>query len=134
MNGSRSPLDADRPVIRFLTDNNVPDDVGAWLIERGHDVERVRDILSDDAPDAIVGETAIRDDRVLVTWDKDFNDQKFQASRYAALQRLAFSCPYALAVVRLEALMERIEDEHARASPNRPLLFKVGKDKITIRC
>lgn len=54
-------------VILFLTDANVPDSVGACLVERGHDVQRVRDIMAADAKDPVVAEAAMQAGRVLVT-------------------------------------------------------------------
>lgn len=122
------------PVIAFLTDVNVPDSVGDWLIERGHDVVRVRDIMPVETPDPVVAETAIESVRVLVTWDKGFNAQRFQAPRFAALHRVAFACEYPLATTRLEALIDRIEGEWAQANEATPLLLRIGRDRIMIRC
>jgi predicted nuclease of predicted toxin-antitoxin system len=65
-------------VIRFLLDNNVPDSVARYLRERGHDVELVRDVMAADAKDPVVAVAAIKSNRVLVSWDRDFDHQRFQ--------------------------------------------------------
>ncbi len=105
------------------------------LKERGHQVARVREIMPADSADTIVAEAAIRGGCVLVSWDKDFSTQRFLKERFASLQRIAFSCPEPLATKRLQDLVERIEDEYRRAKKEKvPLLFKIGRDRIMVRC
>jgi predicted nuclease of predicted toxin-antitoxin system len=123
---------AEGPVLRFLTDNNVPDPVGDWLRDRGHDVERVRDVMADNTPDAIVAGAAIRSERILISWDKDFNAQRFKTPRFAPLQRIAFACEEQLGVPRLETLIDRLEYECVRSSSDDPILIRIGPDKFTI--
>lgn len=120
--------------IAFLTDNNVPDSVVAVLKHRGHDVVRVRDVIAADASDPEVAETAIRANRVLVSWDRDFNHQRFKKPRFSALQRIAFSCPEPEGADRISALLQRIEFEFTQATKDSPLLVKIASDKIQIRC
>ena len=43
-------------------------------------------------PDQVVATAAMESGRVLVSWDKDFNHQRFQTARFATLNRIAFSC------------------------------------------
>lgn len=119
------------PVISFLTDNNCPDSIGEYLKAQGHDVVRVREIMADDAPDPIVADAAIQAGRVLVGWDKDFNHQRFKAARFAALFRIGFSCPEVTGVARLAELIELVEFEHARASPERPMVIRISATKCT---
>lgn len=121
-------------VIAFLTDNNVPDSVVRVLKRRGHDVVTVRDTIAADASDPEVAETAIRAGRVLISWDRDFNHQRFQKPRFAELHRIAFCCPEPEGAGRLKTLMERIEFEYAQASRAHPLLIRIAKDKIQVRC
>jgi hypothetical protein len=123
-----------RTVIAFLTDNNVPNSVVQTLKRRGHDVVTVREAIAADASDPEVAETAIRSNRVLVSWDRDFNHQRFQKPRFAALHRIAFCCPEPDGAQRLKKLMERIEFEYAQADASHPLLIRIAKDKIQIRC
>lgn len=82
---------ANRPKISFFTDHNIPDSVGDYLRNRGHSVFRLRHHLADDSPDPIVATAALRAGRVLVSWDKDFNTQRFMQPRFALLSRLALS-------------------------------------------
>jgi hypothetical protein len=123
-----------KSVIAFLTDNNVPDSVVSVLAARGHDVVRVRDVIAADATDPEVAETAIRSSRVLISWDKDFNHQRFKKPRFSGLHRIAFCCPEPEGARRLETVLGRIEFEHKQCSAKAPLLFKVAKEKIEIRC
>jgi predicted nuclease of predicted toxin-antitoxin system len=124
-----------RIVIAFLTDNNVPDSVGEILKARGHSVVRIREIMPVDSPDTVVAEAAIHSGQVLISWDKDFMQQRFLKERFATLQRVAFSCPEPQAAARLTEVLDRIEDEYRRAKKARKaLLFRVGRDRIMVRC
>ncbi|MBS0361060.1 MAG: DUF5615 family PIN-like protein [Proteobacteria bacterium] len=77
--------------LRLFTDENVPDSVGRYLQGRGHSVYRARAHLAPSTPDQVVATTAMEDDRILVSWDKDFNDQRFQKPRFARLSRIGLS-------------------------------------------
>lgn len=77
--------------LRFFSDQNVPDSIGRYLKRRGHVVLRLRDHIPEDSPDPIVGMTALTADCILISWDKDFNSQRFRQPRFASLSRLALS-------------------------------------------
>lgn len=77
--------------LRFLIDENVPDSVARYLQRRGHSVYRAKRHLPEGTPDPLVATAAMEADRILVTWDKDFNDQRFQKARFARLSRLGLS-------------------------------------------
>jgi hypothetical protein len=124
---------ADRLVIAFLTDNNVPDSLGNYLRRRGHDVVRVRTVMPADSPDPVIAEAAMRASRVLISWDKDFNHQRFLKPRFRKLSRIGFSCPEVEAVNRLKEVIDLIEFEYGRSGLAKPLLIKVGSDKIQMR-
>lgn len=123
-----------RNVLKFLMDNNVPEGVARFLLSRGHDVTRVRDIMPTDSPDPVVATAAINEGRILISWDRDFNHQRFQKDRFKALQRIGFSCPEPEGERRLMAVIDRVEFEASQSSPDRPLLMKISSDKILIRC
>lgn len=74
--------------LRFFTDENVPDSVAAYLQRRGHSVYRSKRHLPEGTPDPVVATAAMEADRILVTWDKDFNDQRFLKARFAKLSRV----------------------------------------------
>lgn len=123
---------AEGVIIAFLMDVNCPDSLAHFLSSRGHDVVKVREIMPADSPDQVVAEAAIRADRVLVSWDKDFNHQRFLAPRYRMLSRIGFSCEAVRAVARLAAVIDLVEGEAARRTVEAPMLIKIGRDKILI--
>jgi hypothetical protein len=122
-----------RAVIAFLTDVNVPDSVGECLVDRGHDVVRVREIMAADAKDPVVAEAAMRAGRVLISWDRDFNHQRFMQERFAALSRIGFSCPEPTGADRLRAVIDLVEFSIARASGT-PVRIKIARDKFLVTC
>ncbi|WP_209425304.1 DUF5615 family PIN-like protein [Pararhodobacter sp. SW119] len=119
-------------VIRFLLDNNVPDSVAHFLRERGHDVELVREIMASDAKDPVVAVAAIEAQRVLISWDKDFNHQRFQQPRFAALSRIGMSCPEPDGAARIAQLIDVVEFTYARANGS-PILIRIARDKYQVR-
>lgn len=80
-----------RVKLRLFTDENVPDSVGRYLQGRGHSVYRAKSHLPEGSADPVVATAAMEDDRILVTWDRDFNDQRFQKDRFARLSRIGLS-------------------------------------------
>jgi hypothetical protein len=122
-----------RFIIAFLTDVNVPDSVGNFLRERGHDVERVREVMPADSPDPVVAEAAMQAGRILVSWDRDFNQQRFRKPRFDTLSRIGFSCPEPLGVRRLGEVIDLIEFHAAATWPAAPLSVLIGGDKILFR-
>lgn len=77
--------------LRFFLDQNVPDSVGRYLQGRKHSVLRLRHHIPDDSPDPVVGMTALEADRILISWDRDFNSQRFRQPRFAVLSRISLS-------------------------------------------
>lgn len=118
--------------IAFLTDNNVPDSVVVFLRDRGHDVLRSRDCLTADAPDPIVATAAMEADRILISWDKDFNHPRFSKPRFKRLSRIGMSCPEHEGRARIEENIDRIEFEYQRAK-GEPLLIRIARDKFQVR-
>lgn len=119
-------------VLRFLLDNNVPDSVARVLRQRGHDVELVREVMAADAKDPVVAVAAMTAGRILISWDKDFNHQRFQQPRFKDLSRIGMCCPEPDGAARMEALMEVIEFTFARAN-GAAVLFRIALDKYTVR-
>jgi uncharacterized protein DUF5615 len=77
--------------LRLFTDENIPDSVARYLRNRGHSVYRSKAHLPEGTKDPVVATAAMEDDRILVTWDKDFNDQRFQKDRFTRLSRIGLS-------------------------------------------
>lgn len=104
----------ERPKLRFLLDNNVPDSVGKYLQRRGHSVVRQRFCEGADAPDPVVAMTAINAERILVTQDKDFNGQRFRQPRFARLSRIGLSGPGPTLLPAVKAYIDLIEFQFHR--------------------
>ena len=119
-------------VIRFLLDNNVPDSVAHFLRERGHDVELVRAVLAADAKDPVVAVAALEAQRVLISWDKDFNHQRFQQDRFKELSRIGMSCPEPDGAIRLTQLIDVVEFTYSRSNGS-PILIRIAQDKYQVR-
>lgn len=118
--------------LKFLTDVNVPDSVGRVLEARGHTVTKVREIMAVDSPDPIVAEAAMHNGLILVSWDKDFNHQRFLRDRFKSLSRIGFSCPEPDGAGRLEEVLDIVEFCFERANGT-PTFMKIGQDKILVR-
>jgi hypothetical protein len=124
-------LYGDSHQFRFLTDHNVPDSVGNLLIRLGHDVVRLREVMAVDTTDPIVARAAIEGDRILVSWDRDFNQQRFMAPRFAELNRLSMSGPEMDGAARLEQIFDLVSDSIRR--PRRgAITIRVGVGKVQI--
>ncbi|MFZ1471141.1 MAG: DUF5615 family PIN-like protein [Paracoccaceae bacterium] len=119
------------PLFRFLTDHNVPDSVGRVLADLGQDVVRLRDVMAVDTTDPVVARAAIEGNRVLVSWDRDFNQQRFHSPRFAGLSRLSMSGPEMEGAVRHEAVFDVIMFALNRAV-GAPITIRVGVGKIQI--
>lgn len=70
--------------MRILLDENIPGDVATTLRSRGHDVVWIRTDSPGTADETILAR-AVSEQRLLVTFDKDFGDLVFR-------QGLAASC------------------------------------------
>ena len=57
--------------MKFLLDQDVPDDLSYLLRELGHDVLLLRDVMSADAPDLAVLQFASDNQAVLLTCNRD---------------------------------------------------------------
>ena len=98
-------------------------------MDAGHDVVRLRDVMAVDAADPIVAKAAIQDSRILVSWDRDFNQQRFMSPRYAELRRLSMSGPEINGAVRLNQVMDVVEFALRRTAGS-PATIRVGVGKV----
>lgn len=58
--------------LRFLVDENVPRQVGHFLLDLGHDTLIVHDSPLSGSADAVLWELAAREHRIIITHDRDF--------------------------------------------------------------
>lgn len=101
-------------VLRFFSDQNVPDSICRYLKRRGHVVLRLRDHIPDNSPDPVVGMTALTADCILISWDKDFNSQRFRHPRFATLSRIALSGDGPSLIVALKEHIDVLEFQFLR--------------------
>jgi predicted nuclease of predicted toxin-antitoxin system len=115
--------------VRILADENFPGDAVVALRQRGHDVSWVHS----NAPGSCDTEVIARaqaENRVLVTFDKDFGELAFRsrlpASCGIVLFRISMSSPSAVARAAVAALESRtnwadhfavVEDDRIRMTP-----------------
>lgn len=68
---------------KFLANENVPADAIIAAVQAGIDLVWVRDIMPGASDDLVLAK-AVSEDRVLVTFDKDFGDLVFDRGRTAS--------------------------------------------------
>lgn len=126
LNGEPSPV-----VFRFLTDHNVPVSLGHALVAMGHDVVKVSDVMPANSPDPVVAMAAIQDNRILISWDRDFNAQRLAAPRFAALTRIMMSGPEPQGATRITGVFDVVKFALLR-SPEIPMIIRIGVGKVQI--
>lgn len=134
---TRGGLTGKRLRIPFFTDNDVEDDVGAFLSDSGHDVDRLRDVMATTAADPVIAENCRRFGLVLVT----HNVKHFRAiaqnylekhGRVDTLCRIELECHQSMAVQRLREFLPIIELEWARRG-TKPAGLRISIDRTMIR-
>lgn len=106
--------------IPFFTDADVPDSVGDFLIEAGHEVTRLRHVLLNDSPDPVVATACRESGLVLVTHNyRDFRkistDLQMTRGRFDSLHRIELICSQVIAERRIRqeiGLIESIWQSH----------------------
>jgi predicted nuclease of predicted toxin-antitoxin system len=98
--------------VRILADENFPGDAVIALREQGHDVAWVR-LVAPGSSDLQVIALAQAENRVLVTFDKDFGELAFRsglpASSGIILFRISMESPASIARVAVAALGSRAD-------------------------
>ena len=119
--------------LEFFLDNNVPDSIGRYLQGRGHGVKRQRFHIPADSPDQIVATTAMEAGCVLVTLDRDFNNQRFQKDRFARLNRISLSGAPHLLLGALKSEIQQIEFRASTRRANQRLIVHLAPGQIRFR-
>jgi hypothetical protein len=114
-------LNGDRPVIPFFTDEDVEDAVGDFLMDSGHTVQRLRNVMLRGSPDPVVDANCRENGLVLITHNwKHFrrvaHDLRQQGVPLKPLSRIDMECHQSEAVARLTDLLPIIETEWKRKS------------------
>lgn len=107
--------------MRFLADENVPTSVVDYIRLKGHEVDRVVDVLPMGSDDALVAAQAHATKAVVLTWNRtDF--QKLIARRAPQSPNrlrdaglVCFTCTEKSGYARMVAVLDVIEAEHVRA-------------------
>ncbi|MBV8425818.1 MAG: DUF5615 family PIN-like protein [Hyphomicrobiales bacterium] len=82
--------------MRFLADENLPGEAVAALEQAGHDVVWVR-TAAPGSKDEIILAWAVREGRVLITFDKDFGELAWRAGLPASSGIILFRLPMPVA-------------------------------------
>lgn len=119
--------------LRCFTDNNVPDSVGRYLQSRGHSVHRMRHHMPHDSKDPVVATAAMEAERILISWDKDFNDQRYVQPRFQRLSRIGLSGdgPTLVGAIREHIHLIETQWEHCQRTRARMIVHvKIGQIRI----
>ncbi|MYL97215.1 hypothetical protein GR702_05445 [Novosphingobium sp. FGD1] len=124
--------------IPFFTDNDVPDDVGRFLWDSGHDVTRLRDVMLDSSADPVVAAACRQQGLVLITHNvKHFRaivrDHEVTRGQVDTLNRIEMGCKQIRSKARMEAALSLIEAEWARAEAQKTgMRIWIGDEVIRI--
>lgn len=121
--------------IPFFTDQNVADSVGKALLDAGHGLIRLRDVMPTDTKDPIIAFACSQGGQVLVTHDSDFRQvaKRLRVTNrqyQERLHRIYLNCLEPLAAARVAEAMSLIESEWLLASTDRPLSIEIRDKSI----
>ena len=104
--------------MRFLADMCVDVRIVKWLLRNGHDATHLRDQGLQKMPNGEIFEKAIREDRIVITFDLDFGEiAALTASRSTSVILFRLKNTRTLHVIeRLSSVIERFEDALKRGS------------------
>ena len=114
-------------MLKFLVDMGVGTKVESWLIANGHDVTTVR-ALDPRLPDQTILQIAARENRIVVTMDKDFGDMVYRDSHiHAGVLLLRLEAAASHEKVRIVA---GIVSQHANKLEGKFSVYKSGRLRI----
>jgi hypothetical protein len=81
----------------------------------------------------VVATTAMEDDRILISQDKDFNHQRFEQPRFARLSRIGLTGhgPELLAAIKEHIHLVEAQWAHKAAAARMIARLKVGQVKFS---
>jgi predicted nuclease of predicted toxin-antitoxin system len=116
--------------MRFLLDNNAPEALIDVLKAAGHEAHFSREELDESAPDIAVVRLAIKQEAIVITWDRrDFE----KLSKKHIFDLLTFRCDEVDGAARLKETLLYVEFAHKQAADlGRPMHASIGKAGITV--
>jgi len=104
----------------LLIDENVPNSVAEFFLERGHDVRFVRDLFPGGTPDPVIATIGDQLSAIVVTWDRDFEQlvrriPEGNRARFRRLGRISFRCNEVRGRELLERWIDLIEFHYHQA-------------------
>jgi predicted nuclease of predicted toxin-antitoxin system len=104
--------------VRFLADMCVDVRIAKWLLQNGHDATHLRDQGLQRMPNGEIFEKAIREDRIIITFDLDFGEiAALTKSWRTSVILFRLKNTRTLHVIeRLSSVIERFEDALKRGS------------------
>lgn len=124
--------------IPFFTDNDVPDDVGDFLRDSGHDVTRLRDVMLDSSADPVVAAACRRGGMILITHNvKHFRnivkDHQVTRGEVDSLNRIEMGCRQIRSRARVASALSIIEAEWSRSESQKTgMRLWIGDEVIRI--
>jgi|SRR5580700_3867592 predicted nuclease of predicted toxin-antitoxin system len=130
-------MGAEKPVIPFFTDHNVPDSVGNVLVAAGHALTRLRDVMDTKTADPIIAVACSQTGNVLVSHDTDFRTLSkrlgiTQRQYLNSLHRIQMRCPEPHSAQRITAALSLIEYEWMLLTPDRALVIEINDGSIRV--
>ena len=121
--------------IPFFTDQNVPDSVGQVLLDAGHKVTRLRDVMETSTADPIIAVACAHSGQVLVSHDTDFRHVSkrlriTQRQYRTSLHRIQLRCPEPLSAKRVSEALSLIEAEWLLRESDRPMVIEITRSSI----
>ncbi|MEX0783287.1 MAG: DUF5615 family PIN-like protein [Dehalococcoidia bacterium] len=125
--------------MHLIVDENVPDSVPAFLEDRGHTIDLVRERFGQMTPDELIAWAGDQLGAVVLTLDKDFRRivTRIPAggkTRFRSLGRISLRCRESHALLRLQEFIEEIEAEYekAMARGDRRLIVEITETSYRI--
>jgi predicted nuclease of predicted toxin-antitoxin system len=124
--------------VRFIADQNVPESVVQFFLERGDEVRRARDLMLAEAPDEVLAAVADKTEAVILTWDKDLRSlaskmPRGTRTRFRKLGRISFQCNESQGRNRLEQLSELLDFAFQQAQRRKDPRFMVMIGASSVR-
>lgn len=127
----------EKPTIAFFTDQNVPDSVGATLLQAGHGLTRLRDVMDTKTADPVIAVACAQSGHVLVSHDPDFKAiakrlKITQRQYHNSLHRVHMRCPEPRSAQRIRDALSLIEFEWTLVQEDRPVVIEITDVAIRI--